>query len=92
MPTVRKKITAKEKAVVANVLLKSFSPNELRTFAEIAKDGITVEEKKATRGMFIERLSEEEYNRLIAIAAKYGLSQGKQYKDVIQEETAEGTP
>ncbi|WP_309120834.1 hypothetical protein [Paenibacillus sp.] len=62
--------------------MEKFSAAELREFAAIAAGGITVEEKKAARDTFLSRLSEEEYNELIAIAAKYGLSQGNSYAEV----------
>jgi hypothetical protein len=78
-------VTASEKMVVASVLLKRFSVDELKQFVAIAKDGITTEEKREARGIFLERLTEEEYNELIAIAAKHGLSQGKTYEQVKKE-------
>jgi len=84
--TVQERVTLAEKATVASTLMKKFSLAELRQFAEIARDGITVDEKRALRGLFVERLSEEEYDKLIAIAAKYGLSQGKKYKQVAAKE------
>jgi hypothetical protein len=78
-------VTASEKMVVASVLLKRFSVDELKQFVAIAKDGITTEEKREARGIFLERLTEEEYNELIAIAAKHGLSQGRSYDQVKKE-------
>ncbi|TLS52007.1 hypothetical protein FE782_11545 [Paenibacillus antri] len=80
--SVQENVTAREKLTVAGVLMDNFSAAELREFASIAAGGITVEEKKAARDTFLSRLSEEEYNELIAIAAKYGLSQGKSYVEV----------
>ena len=86
---VEEKITAREKMIVAGTVLKHFSPNELKTFAAMAADGISVEEKKAARDLFIQRLSEDEYNRLISIAAKYGLSRGRSYDEIKKEMEAE---
>lgn len=83
---VQEQVTLTEKATVAATLMKSFTAAELKQFAEMAKDGISVEEKRALRGMFVDRLSEDEYNRLIEIAAKYGLSAGKTYDQVAAEE------
>ena len=88
---VQENITLAEKALVASTLMKKFSMAELRQFTDIARDGITVEEKRALRDIFVERLSEEEYNELIAIAAKYGLSQGKTYDKVAAKEKKGGT-
>lgn len=78
---VPEKVSLKEKTTVASVLLSKFSAKELQQFASIAKDGITVEEKEQFRGLFLDRLSEKEYNQLIAIAAKYGLSEGRDYQE-----------
>jgi len=83
------KVTTKEKLAVAGVLMDKFSAGELKEFAALAADGITVADKKAAKDTFLSRLSEEEYNRLIAIAAKYGLSQGKKYDESKQEIQAE---
>lgn len=81
----QEKVTQKEKVAVASVMMGNFSTNELKQFAEMASNGVSVEEKKAVRDQFLSRLSEEEYNKLIAIAAKYGLSQGKKYDEVKKE-------
>jgi len=85
----QEKVTTKEKLAVAGVLMEKFSAGELKEFAALAADGITVEDKKAAKDTFLSRLSEEEYNRLIAIAAKYGLSQGRKYDESKQDIEAE---
>lgn len=86
---VKEQVSAGEKVKVASTLLKHFSMAELQEFAAIASDGITTEEKRAAREEFLNRLSEEEYNALIAIAAKYGLSQGRTYQEVKKEGSGE---
>lgn len=87
---VQDRVTPSEKLAVTSVLLKRFSVSDLRKFAALAGDGISVEDKKAVRKEFVEKLGEEEYNRLIAIAAKYGLSEGKSYAEVLKEEEKSG--
>jgi hypothetical protein len=74
-------ITLKEKAVVTSVLLKKLSASDLQLFAKMAGNGLSMEEKKNAKEIILQKLSENEYNQLIGIAAKYGLSQGKSYKD-----------
>ena len=78
-------MTTKEKAQVTSVLLKKLSPNDIATFMKMAGDGLTVEEKREAKKVFLQKLTEEEYNQLIAIAAKYGLSQGKSYQESQKE-------
>lgn len=74
-------ITLKEKAAVTSVLLKKLSASDLQLFAKMAGNGLSMEEKKNAKEIILQKLSENEYNQLIGIAAKYGLSQGKSYKD-----------
>lgn len=88
--TVQDHVTPGEKLTVTSVLLKHFSVGDLQKFAAMAGDGISVEDKKAVRKQFVDKLGEEEYNRLIAIAAKYGLSQGKSHAEVLKEQQKAG--
>jgi hypothetical protein len=74
-------ISLKEKAAVSAVLLRKLSASELQLFAKMAANGLSVEEKKQAKEMILKKLSEDEYNQLIQIAAKYGLSEGMNYKD-----------
>lgn len=78
---VEESISLKEKAAVSAVLLKKLSASELQLFAKMAGNGMSIEEKKQAKEMVLKKLTEEEYNQLIQIATKYGLSQGKNYKD-----------
>lgn len=82
---VEESVTLSEKAQLTSILLKKLSPSELQLFIKMATNGITVEEKKEAKKVFLQKLSEDEYNQLISIAAKYGLSQGKNYKDSLNE-------
>ncbi|TXK77952.1 hypothetical protein [Paenibacillus sp. N3.4] len=74
-------ISLKEKAAVSAILLKKLSATELQLFAKMAANGLSVDEKKQAKEMILKKLSEDEYNQLIQIAAKYGLSEGMSYKD-----------
>ncbi|MNR68230.1 hypothetical protein D3C85_1926620 [compost metagenome] len=47
----------------------------------MAGNGLSVDEKKKAKDIILQKLTEDEYNQLIGIAAKYGLSQGKKYAD-----------
>lgn len=78
-------LTLKDKAVISSVLLKKLSAAEISLFVKMSGDGVSVEEKKAAKELILKKLTEEEYNELIAIAAKIGLSQGKNYQDSIKE-------
>jgi hypothetical protein len=82
---IKEEITLEEKALVLSTLLKKFNPEELKLFTKMISDGLTVEEKKEAKAIFLKKLTEEEYNRLIKIAAKYGLSQGKDYTSSLKE-------
>jgi hypothetical protein len=83
---VREAITLSEKAKLARVILTKFGPDELSLFIQLAQGGLTVEEKKKAKKLFLEKLTAEEYDELIAIAAKYGLSQGKSYEESLRTE------
>jgi predicted outer membrane protein len=82
---VKENITFSEKTKVMSVMLKRLSPSEIKQLSELAKGGMTVEKKKQAKKIILQKLTEEEYNELIAIAAKYGLSQGKSYKDSLKQ-------
>jgi len=75
-----------EKATVASLLMKNLSAGDIKLLTSLASGGLNLEEKKAARTLILEKFTEEEYNELISIAAKFGVSQGKQYDEVIKEE------
>ncbi|CAH1206881.1 hypothetical protein PAECIP111893_02639 [Paenibacillus plantiphilus] len=80
------KVTMMEKIEIGSVLLQHWSADDLKSFQSTLGGGLTVEEKRELKRKAMEQLSEEEYNRLIAIAKKYGMSQGKSYKQSSEEE------
>jgi hypothetical protein len=78
-------ISVSEKAKLTAILLKKLSPSDISLFMKMAGDGMTIEEKKEAKKVFLQKLTEDEYNELIAIAAKYGLSQGRNYQETSKD-------
>lgn len=78
-------ITLKDKAKVATLLLAKLSPSDMKLFGEMVSGGLSTDEKKQAKDIILKKMSEDEYNELIAIAAKLGLSQGKSYADSLKE-------
>ncbi|WP_146762281.1 hypothetical protein [Paenibacillus contaminans] len=74
---VEEKITIKEKTAVLSTLLKKLNASDIDTLKKLAGGGLSNEEKGEAKKIIMKKLTAEEYNRLIDIAAKYGLSQGK---------------
>lgn len=81
----QEEITMKDKLQVTSIFMKRFSAKELDAFMKLASGGLTLEEKVEAKKIVLEKLSEEEYDQLIAIAAKLGLSQGKNYVESNKE-------
>lgn len=74
-------ITMKDKLQVTSIFMKRFSSSELDAFMKLASGGLTIEEKREAKKIVMQKLSEDEYNQLIEIAAKLGLSQGRKYDE-----------
>lgn len=66
-----------EKAKAASILLGSLSSSEVNKLKEMASGGITVEEKREAKAILQQKLSAEQYDEILEIAKKYGVSQGK---------------
>lgn len=73
------KITFREKTKVTSTLIRRLSASDIRRLSSMSS--MSLEEKKEAKALFLEKLSEEEYDELIAIAAKLGLSRGKTYAE-----------
>lgn len=82
---VQESITLGEKLKVAGVLMKRLDASDIDLFMKMMSGGMTVEEKRAAKDIMLERLTAEEYDELIQIAAKYGLSRGKSYEESLLE-------
>lgn len=82
----QEEITMKEKAKVSSVLLSKLSAADIKLFMKLSENGVSAEEKKEAKKIILQKLTEEEYNELIAIAAKLGLSaSGKNYQESLKE-------
>lgn len=58
--------------MISFALLKKLSASDIQLFINMVGNGLNMEEKKAAKNVILERFSEDEYNLLIQIAAKYG--------------------
>ncbi|MEK0313688.1 hypothetical protein [Cohnella sp. 56] len=83
--TVKEEITFAEKTKLMTIMLKRLNANDIKTLSDLAGGGLSVEKKKEAKKIILEKLSEKEYDELIKIAQKYGLSEGKSYEDSKQE-------
>ena len=79
------KITVSEKAQVSSVLLKELNMSDIKALQALASGGLNLEEKKQARSIILDKLSAEQYDELIQVAKKYGMSQGRSYDDVVKE-------
>ncbi|GBG08135.1 hypothetical protein PAT3040_02703 [Paenibacillus agaridevorans] len=82
---VQNKITVSEKAQLASVFLKQLSMDDIKALQELASGGLNLDEKKEARTLILDRLTPEQYDDLIQIAKKYGMSKGKSYEEVSKE-------
>ncbi|MCM3268867.1 hypothetical protein [Paenibacillus elgii] len=82
---VQDQISLSEQVKITTVLLKKLDGNDLKLLQNMFDKGVSLEEKRKAKAMILEKLSEEEYDELIAIASKYGLSKGKSYEESLRE-------
>ncbi|NEN80775.1 hypothetical protein [Paenibacillus elgii] len=82
---VQDQISLTEQVKVTTVLLKKLDGNDLKQLQNMFDKGVSLEEKRKAKATILEKLSEEEYDELIAIASKYGLSKGKSYEESLRE-------
>ncbi|KPV58473.1 hypothetical protein QJ48_16350 [Paenibacillus sp. A3] len=82
---VQDQISLSEQVKITTVLLKKLNGNDLKQLQNMFDKGVSLEEKRKAKEMILEKLSEEEYDELIAIASKYGLSKGKSYEESLLE-------
>ncbi|RCW47892.1 hypothetical protein [Paenibacillus prosopidis] len=82
---IQEKITVGEKAQLTSVFLEELSMSDIKDLQALASGGLSIDEKKEARSLILNRLSPEQYDELIQIAKKYGMSQGKSYGEVIEE-------
>jgi hypothetical protein len=60
--------------------------DDIKALQELASGGLGIEEKKEARTLILNRLTPEQYDELIQIAKKYGMSKGKSYEEVSKEQ------
>lgn len=82
---VQEEITVSEKAQITSVLLKQLNMSDIKTLQALANGGLNKEEKKEARSIVLGKLSAEQYDELIKVAQKYGLSKGRTYDEVVKE-------
>ncbi|MDO3679906.1 hypothetical protein [Paenibacillus ehimensis] len=82
---VQDQISLAEQVKITTVLLKKLDGNDLKQLQNMFNQGVSLEEKRKAKEMILEKLTEEEYDELIAIASKYGLSKGKSYEESLRE-------
>ncbi|MCA0756499.1 hypothetical protein KP806_15700 [Paenibacillus sp. N4] len=82
---VQEKITVSEKAQLTSVFLKQLSVEDIKALQALASGGLSIEEKNEARALILEKLTPEQYDELIIIAKKYGMSQGKSYEQASKE-------
>ncbi|SEG34002.1 hypothetical protein [Paenibacillus sp. UNC499MF] len=82
---VRGEISWAERMKITSVLLKRLQASDIKQLSLLMQDGVSREEKKKAKAIILAKLSEDEYNELIAIAGKYGLSKGKSYRQSVNE-------
>ncbi|MCL6604711.1 MAG: hypothetical protein K6T94_17765 [Paenibacillus sp.] len=83
---IQDKVTVKEKADVASIVLGQLSVADINRLQDLASGGLTLDEKKEARSIILDKVSEEQYNELSQIAKKYGVSQGKTRDQILAEE------
>ncbi|BBH19575.1 hypothetical protein Back11_09200 [Paenibacillus baekrokdamisoli] len=79
------KVTLKDKLTIGSVVMNHWSSDDLKSLKKVLSGGLSIQEKRQLKKRAMAELSENEYNALIQIAHKYGLSQGKSYKQSKEE-------
>jgi hypothetical protein len=82
---VKDEIPLSEQMKVTAILFKKLSASDLKLFQNLFDSGMSLDEKKKAKQVIMEKLTAKEYDELIAIASKYGLSKGKSYEESLQE-------
>ncbi|MFD2331461.1 hypothetical protein ACFSR7_19580 [Cohnella sp. GCM10020058] len=83
--TVKEDISFSEKTKLMTIMLKRLDASDIKTLSQLASGGLSGEKKVEAKKIILQKLTEEEYDDLIKIAKKYGLSEGKSYEDSIKD-------
>jgi hypothetical protein len=83
---VKDEIPLSEQVKITAILLKKLNASDLKLFQNLFDSGMSLEEKKKAKQVIMQKLTVKEYDELIAIASKYGLSKGKSYEESLHEQ------
>lgn len=82
---VKEKLTLSDKAEIVAVLSGSLTMDHIKTLQQLAQNGLTADEKKQAKALLLSELPAEDYDRLSALAHKYGISRGLTYEEAQRE-------
>ncbi|NGM83584.1 hypothetical protein G5B47_14270 [Paenibacillus sp. 7124] len=85
---IQENVSVKDKADVVSIVLGQLSLSDIKRLQAMAQGGLTLDEKKEARSLVMGKVSEQQYNELVQIAKKYGVSEGKSRSQVLAEEKA----
>ncbi|MGU3472486.1 hypothetical protein ACLBWT_15225 [Paenibacillus sp. D51F] len=77
-----KKLSLSEKAEVLRILTGSLGSKEITVLKELAKGGLSKDEKQEVKELLLEQLAPGDYNRLSALAFKAGAGGGGKAEQV----------
>ncbi|AHV98600.1 hypothetical protein [Paenibacillus sabinae] len=86
---IQENVSVKDKADVVSIVLGQLSVSDIKRLQALAQGGLSLDEKKEARALVMGKVSEQQYNELVQIAKKYGVSEGKSRSQVLAEEKAE---
>lgn len=78
---VQESLTAADKAKIITIMTQSLNRANSQELWEMAKGGLSLEEKQEAKEVLLVMLSPEDYNELSSLAQKYGISKGKTYDE-----------
>ncbi|SDS28359.1 hypothetical protein SAMN05444162_1139 [Paenibacillaceae bacterium GAS479] len=82
---IESEVTGSEKRTVISILMKELSVSDIRRLKELSTGTLTAEKKQEAKRIIHAKVSSEQYNELVSIAKKYGVSQGKNYEEVAKQ-------
>lgn len=85
---IQENVSVKDKADVVSIVLGQLSVSDIKRLQAMAQGGLSLDEKKEARALVMGKVSEQQYNELVQIAKKYGVSEGKSRSQVLAEEKA----
>ncbi|BCG60556.1 hypothetical protein [Paenibacillus sp. URB8-2] len=83
---IQENVSVKDKADVVSIVLGELSMSDIKQLQALAQGGLTIDEKKEARTLVMGKVSEQQYNELVQIAKKYGVSEGKSRSQTLAEE------